>query len=425
MTTSTLAIIIFAAILIQTTILVLIGLHRRKKLQKSQQNLVTKLVQHSSSQEDVLSNDQSFNSVFPWSGYREFRVLRRKMEDKNNSICSFYLIPTDGKPLPSFEPGQFLTFKLQIDNPSSGQSKTVTRCYSLSDRPRPDYYRVSIKRVPAPVGQPDLPAGIASNFFHEQVHESSKLLAKAPSGHFHLMNDENLPIVLVAGGIGITPMLSILNTLIESGLRREVWFYFGVRNGDEDMMKNHLRMLAETHTNFHLNVCYSAPNEDDEEEIDYHHSERISIPLLRSTLSLKRYQFYVCGPQAMMESLVPGLEAWGVDANDIYYESFGPATLIKQDRSEQKRLESEPMTITFSSSDRSLPWDATADSLLEFAETNDIDVPSGCRAGSCGSCQTSLIKGEVEYNQQPDASTEPGHCLLCIARPKGDLVLEA
>ncbi|MCU7947173.1 MAG: hypothetical protein KZQ72_11115, partial [Candidatus Thiodiazotropha sp. (ex Cardiolucina cf. quadrata)] len=73
MTTSTLAIIIFAAILIQTTILVLIGLHRRKKLQKSQQNLVTKLVQHSSSQEDVLSNDQSFNSVFPWSGYREFR----------------------------------------------------------------------------------------------------------------------------------------------------------------------------------------------------------------------------------------------------------------------------------------------------------------------------------------------------------------
>ena len=145
--------------------------------------------------------------------------------------------------------------------------------------------------------------------------------------------------------------------------------------------------------------------------------------MLRSTLKLMRYQFYVCGPKPMMESLVPGLASWRVESRDIFYESFGPATLIRHDKPISVNV--EPITVTFGQSDRRIGWSAKAASLLELAEENGVDVASGCRAGSCGSCQTRLIAGEVEYQQQPDAEIEPGHCLLCISTPKCDITLAA
>ena len=231
--------------------------------------------------------------------------------------------------------------------------------------------------------------------------------------------------MLIGGGIGITPMLSILNSVLERGVGREVWLYYGVRNGSEHVMKWHLRALADRHDNFHLHVCYSAPGESDAEGVDYDHHGRVDLPLLRNTLRLARYQFYVCGPKPMMESLVPALEQWGVDSGDIHYESFGPATLIKREKPALIAGSTQPVSITFNRSGKSLAWDPAADSLLEFAEASGIDVDSGCRAGSCGSCQTALTAGEVDYGQQPDADVEPGHCLLCIATPNCDLVLEA
>jgi len=371
----------------------------------------------------VSTSSESLIVDLAWQGFKEFIVQRREFENDNHSICSFYLEPTDRKLLPKFKPGQFLTFRLQIEDPATHEIKSVVRCYSLSDQPQTDCYRVTIKRVLAPVGQSHLPSGISSGFFHDQVYQGSKLLLKAPSGHFHLMDDEALPIVLIAGGIGVTPMLSILNTLLEAGSQRPLWFFYGVRNGAEQIMKKHLESLVSSYTNFHLQLCYSKPRDFEVQGVDYHHKSRIDIPLLRGTLKKVRYQFYVCGPKPMMESLVPGLQRWGVDSNDIYYESFGPATLVKHKKADTATKQA--ITVTFSQSGKSISWDPAADSLLEFAEANGIDVASGCRAGSCGTCQTVLEKGEVEYNQQPDADIELKHCLLCIATPKGDITLAA
>jgi ferredoxin-NADP reductase len=307
------------------------------------------------------------------------------------------------------------------------QPKTLVRCYSLSDRPRPDRYRISIKRVPAPADRPEAPPGLSSNFFHDHVQKGTILMVKAPSGHFHLMEDKPLPVVLIGGGIGITPMLSILNTLLENGSTREIWLYYGVRNGAEQIMKEHLQSLAKAHANFHLHLCYSNPSDNEVAGVDYQHNGRVDISLLRATLKLMRYQFYVCGPKPMMESLVPGLEEWGVDTNDIYYESFGPATLVKHEKPKAipEGISAQTITVTFSKAGTHVPWDPDAGSLLEFAEAQGIEVESGCRAGSCGCCQTLLETGEVEYSQQPDADVEPGHCLLCISTPKGNLTLAA
>ena len=426
MTTGTLALIILGVILAQIAIVMLLIIHRRKR--EYQELGTSKDVSPAviSTPSSLLSKQtvETFASGSTWEGYREFLIQRREFEDNNHSICSFYLVPLDGKPLPVFNPGQFLTFKLLIEDPLTHKSKTVVRCYSLSDAPRPDYYRISIKRIPAPASQPDVPPGLSSSFFHEHIQDGSKILVKAPSGHFHLMENELLPIVLIGGGIGITPMLSILNTVLEQEINTQVWLYYGIRNGDEHIMKAHFQALAKAHDNFHLHVCYSAPNESDIEGVDFQHNTRVDLPLLRATLKLMRYQFYVCGPKPMMESLVPGLEDWGVNNNDIYYESFGPATLIKHKKTTPAISSEQAINITFRQTGKSILWDPAADSLLEFAEANDIEVESGCRAGSCGSCQTTVKAGEVDYNQEPDADISPGHCLLCISKPKNDLILE-
>ena len=425
MTTGTLALIILGVILAQVAIAMLLILHRRKHEYQELDTPKDTSPAVSTPPSSLLKHAaETFASGSTWEGYREFSVQRREFEDKNQSICSFYLVPLDGKPLPVFNPGQFLTFKLLLEDPLTHKSKTVVRCYSLSDAPRPDYYRISVKRVPAPINQPDVPPGLSSSFFHDHIQEGSRILLKAPSGHFHLMENELLPIVLIGGGIGITPMLSILNTVLERGVNTEVWLYYGIRNGDEHIMKAHLQTLASAHDNFHLHICYSAPNESDAEGIDYQHNARISLALLRATLKLMRYQFYVCGPKPMMESLVPALGDWGVNSNDIYYESFGPATLKKHRKTAPAISAEHPLNITFSQTGKSILWDPAADSLLEFAEANDIEVESGCRAGSCGSCQTAVKAGEVDYNQEPDADVSPGHCLLCISKPKNDLILE-
>ncbi len=428
MTTGTLTLIIFAAILAQLAIAAMVGLYRRKRrfrdiepprTSEPKSNAVASL-------EVPAMFPSSPTSNLAWDGFKEFVVQSRVIEDGMASVCSFYLAPADARPLPSFSPGQYLTFKLSIADPATGQSKTLVRCYSLSDRARPDYYRVSIKRVAPPPDKPGAPPGLSSNYFHDHVEEGSRLLVKAPSGHFHLLEGEPLPIVLVGGGIGITPMLSIINTVLASGSTRPVWLYYGIRNSTEHVMKDPLRTLAETHPNFHLHVCYSRPSAGDVEGIDYQHRGHVDLPLLRTTLKLARYQFYVCGPKPMMEGLVPALQEWGVDASDIFYESFGPASLIKHEKQQPVlRTAAQPITVTFDKSDIRIPWDHSADSLLEFAEANGVDVESGCRAGSCGSCQTRIDTGEVEYNQHADADVEPGHCLLCITIPKGDLTLAA
>jgi ferredoxin-NADP reductase len=424
MMTGILALIIFSAILVQVTVAVLIGLYRRRRQYRNLDERRNEAQILFEPHTPAPSAAQPATNDLSWEGFREFIVQRREFEDGNRSICSFYLAPVDGIPLPAFRPGQFLTFKLSVEDSVAHRPKTVVRCYSISDVTRPDHYRISIKRIPAPADRSDAPPGLSSSFFHDHIQENSRLLVKAPSGHFHLMEDEPLPIVLIGGGIGITPMLSILNTVLESEINREIWLYYGVRNSDEHIMKERLQTLARAHDNFHLHVCYSDPNKNDLEGFDYQHNGRVTISLLRTTLKLTRYQFYVCGPKSMMESLVPELEDWGVDSGDIYYESFGPASLIKHEKTVPS-VTMQPITVSFSRSGKSIPWDLAADSLLEFAEANDIEVESGCRAGSCGSCQTAVRIGEVEYNQEPDVDLVPGHCLLCISTPISDLTLEA
>lgn len=364
-----------------------------------------------------------------WKGLREFKVTRRVFEDPANLVCSFYLEPTDRRPLPDYKPGQFLTFNLTVRNQISGGPKDIVRCYSLSDAPGNGHYRVSIKRALPPPDNPDAPPGLSSNHFHDNVNEGDVLQVKAPSGHFFLEPGDN-PIVLIAGGIGITPMLSMLNATIKNESHREVWLFFGVRNHFDHPMKAHFEALASVHPNFHLHVCYSEPRAENKLGVDYQHAGFVDITLLRQTLSFQIHDFYICGPRPMMENLVPALEEWGVPDQHIHYEAFGPASITRASRKKAATDTADaapqaPINVTFSKSGKTIQWDDSDDTLLDFAEKHNIEVDSGCRAGGCGCCQTRIESGEVAYIKAPDYDAEPGTCLMCVSRPKQDLTVEA
>ncbi|ANK80297.1 MAG: hypothetical protein TEF_05430 [Rhizobiales bacterium NRL2] len=360
-----------------------------------------------------------------WNGVRKFRVERKNPENKD--ICSFYLRPHDERPLPPFEPGQYLTFKLNLP---SGK-KVTTRCYSLSDSPRSEYYRVSIKRNPPPKDPAKADVGkSSSNYFHDLVNEGDILDVQAPNGDFFLDMHRQTPVVLIGGGIGITPVLSMLNAIVESGSKRETWFFLGVRNSVEHVFREHLERLDRENENVHVRIVYSKPDDNDEQGKDYHLEGRVGADLFREVLPSNNYDYYFCGPPPMMESLFHGLREWDVPESRIHFEAFGPATVKSKKTADTEDGAAAPVSgsgfkLKFTRSEKELVWDGSADTILEFAEANDIDMDSGCRAGACGTCITAVLAGEVNYATEPSADVDKGSCLTCISVPKTDMELDA
>ena len=356
-----------------------------------------------------------------WSGFRKFRVDGKVLEA--DSVCSFYLAPHDGRPLPAFLPGQYLTFRLSVP----GQSREVTRCYSLSDGPQhSDYYRVTIKRIGPPPGKSDVPHGVVSSHFHDRLQVGDILDVKAPAGNFHLDVEHRGPVVLVGGGVGVTPVLSMLNFLASAPGNREAWFFYGVRNGSEHVMKDYLKELAQQHQNLKLVVCYSDPRPQDRLGEDYQYAGRVSVELFKKVLGVNNFDFYICGPPPMMESLTRDLGAWGVPEERIHFEAFGPASVKKVAQATQAPavLPEGGYEIHFTRSNKRLTWTG-AGSLLEFAEANGIRLDSGCRAGSCGTCATAVREGKFDYLRKPDIEIEKGSCLVCVSVPKSSLSIDA
>ena len=356
-----------------------------------------------------------------WNGYRKFKVAKKVAEC--HDVCSFYLAPHDGKLLPPFKPGQYITFQLNVP----GHGKPVVRCYSLSDCGRPDHYRVTIKRSLPPPDAADAKPGVASSFFCDGVKEGDILDVKAPGGHFYLDMSDEKPAVLISGGVGVTPMVSMLNAILEANQKREVWFFFGGRNKSDHIFKEFMdKIAAAGHENVHMNVCYSKPTPNDVKGKDFHHEGRVSVELFKKLLPSNNYEYFLCGPGPFMKTITDDLTAWGVPDKSVHFEAFGPAT-VKKSAPAQTASQTEMLSkveVTFGRSGKKARWSSSAGSLLEFAEANDVKIDAGCRAGSCLSCKVAIKSGEVEY-LTPPAECEAGSCLTCICKPKGNLVLDA
>jgi ferredoxin-NADP reductase len=357
-----------------------------------------------------------------WNGIRKFAVVKKISQC--DDVNAFYLKPHDGRPLPQFKPGQYLTFQLDLP----GRDKPLIRCYSLSDSPhQKEYYRVTIKKEKSPPDKPELPPGAGSSFFSDVVKEGDILNVKSPTGHFFLDMAKTNPIVLLAGGVGITPMLSMANAIAASGSKREAYFFFGVRNVREHIHKAELEKLVAENDNIHLHVAYSKPSEKDVKGKDFQHEGRVGIELLKEILPSNNFEYYLCGSGAFMKSLTDGLEAWGVPDSVVHFEAFGPATVKKKAAvpTQAETTHLQKVMVTFARSGKTVRWEPSSENLLTFAEAQGVKIDSGCRAGGCGSCGVAVKSGDVTYLKKPDTTPDAGTCLTCVCRPKNDLVLDA
>ena len=356
-----------------------------------------------------------------WQGFRPF-IVDQKVEE-SQTITSFYLVPEDGKPLPVYMPGQFLTFKLTIP----GHRKPEIRNYSLSDSPgHPEYYRVTIKREPVP----EIPSVVsASNYFHDQVEPGTRLQVAAPRGDFFLDPHEETPVVLLSGGVGLTPMISMLNAIAESGKKRPTWFVHGTQNGIHHAMCKHMRRVAAEKDNVTLHIRYSRPQPEDIKGRDYDSIGHVTVDLLRELSADKDMDFYLCGPPPFMKSLMKELRDWGVPENRIRFELFGPAALLQEGK-RPIRLKKKPVSgeeafeVVFSQSGVTAKWDGEYANLLDFAEDQGVFPDFSCRSGICHTCMYELLDGEVDYTLEPLDPPYPGHVLLCCTRPKSNLVID-
>lgn len=356
------------------------------------------------------------------AGFRGLRVAAKVVE--SSLITSFHLVAADGSALPAFRPGQFFVFKI----PTGDTKGYVLRNYSLSGSPDDlSQYRISVKREPA--AAPGLPVGLSSNYLHDSIEAGDVLDADGPRGEFVLDETSARPVVLLSGGVGLTPMVAMLHKLARRSTRRTL-FLHACENGDVHGLRAEVNDLIGQRPGLSAHYCYRAPSAKDRAARHFHSEGFITRAVLQNLLCLDDYDFYLCGPPPFMQAMYQALRGLGVAKDRIAYEFFGPATVLD---AEAKPKPIPPtilpaaagaITVEFRKSGIVAAWNAAAQSLLSFAEDQGIQPDFSCRAGICGTCTSRIVSGEVSYFEDPVEDVTPGELLLCCTRPKTAIVLD-
>ena len=344
--------------------------------------------------------------------WRPFRVVRVELESA--AIKSFYLEPTDGAGLPVFEAGQHLPVRLAL---VSGGKPSI-RTYTLSLAPSDGAYRISVKRE-----------GLFSQFMHDRVQVGDVVEARSPLGDFVVDTHERRPLVLLSAGVGITPMLAMLRSVVYEGLRkrrmRKTFFVHCARSKGERAFESEILELQQRGGDAIAVVrVLSQPEPGCEQGKDYDYKGRIDTGLLKSVLPLDDYDFYLCGPSAFTQGLYDGLRALRIADDRIHAELFGPSTLHRApDNTETVVGYTSPppaetaVPILFSKSLKEARWQPGSGSLLELAEARGLSPEFSCRGGSCGTCKTKLLAGQVSYAAQPAMHLAKDEVLICCCVP--------
>ncbi|MGG6309861.1 NO-inducible flavohemoprotein [Paenibacillus macerans] len=250
-----------------------------------------------------------------WRGFRRF-VVERKVQE-SDVITSFYLKPEDGLAISAYEPGQYITVRVKPE----GQEFTHLRHYSLSAAPGQPFYRISVKREDADEGRP---VGVVSTYLHHRIGEGDVLELSAPAGDFTLDQTKQVPLVLLSGGVGLTPMVSMLETTLQSGSKREIVYIHAARSGRHHALKEPIAELTRTRDNLRSYFVYETP--EDGESCDK--TGFIDLPWLK-TVTDASSDFYFCGPLPFMKAIRRALKEWGVPEERMHFEFFGPADSLE------------------------------------------------------------------------------------------------
>ncbi|MBV4464632.1 pyridoxamine 5'-phosphate oxidase family protein [Pseudomonas sp. SWRI79] len=343
--------------------------------------------------------------------WRPLRVTR--IEQESHNIRSIYLEPADGAGLPVFQAGQHLPLRFNLGG------EIHIRTYSLSSAPSDDFFRISVKRD-----------GVVSSHLHEQIQVGDLLEARAPQGHFTVAPNERRPLVLLAAGVGITPLLSMVREVVYQGLRtrriRPTWFFQSSRTLADQPFRPELdRLLDGLGDAVRVLRLLSQPEPDAREGEDYDLTGRIDADLLKTILEVEDYDqvdFVLCGPGSFTQGLYDRLRDLDIRDSRIHAETFGPSTLRRKPDPDAVVIEQPPaatvsVPVVFQRSAKEARWQPDGGSLLELAESRGLRPEFSCRGGSCGTCKTRLISGEVNYPQPPAEVPDAGEVLICCAVP--------
>ncbi|HYK73220.1 MAG TPA: NO-inducible flavohemoprotein [Pseudoneobacillus sp.] len=269
--------------------------------------------------------DEAQNQSGGWDGFRRFIVDKKVQE--STVITSFYLKPEDAKEIANFIPGQYISVKMTIE----GEENTHIRQYSLSDAPNKDYYRISVKKEQNNL-QPD---GKVSNYLHEQINEGDVLEISAPAGDFILDVNKKSPLVLLSGGVGLTPMVSMLNTVVDYQPERKVTFIHAAQNGKVHALREEVKALSE-HENVQSYVFYDSPTEEDRQHMHFDFEGYVTQDWLQDNTDINTADYYFCGPVPFMKVIYNTLIKLGVSEERIHFEFFGPMGNLQEEKPKEK-----------------------------------------------------------------------------------------
>jgi ferredoxin-NADP reductase/MOSC domain-containing protein YiiM len=350
-----------------------------------------------------------------WPGFRTLRVTR--IDQESLKVFSLTLTSLDGRALAKPLPGQFVVLRLH-PNPAA---TPLLRSYSLSDAPAADHYRISIKQEEH---------GAASSYLHSRIRVGDCLEVSAPRGTFILGSDERAA-VLLSVGVGVTPVLAMLHTLVAARSTREVWWLYGARNGAEHPFVRECNELLRQLPRSRRYILYSQAPASEPSGGNFDARGHLGVDVLTRLGVPTQADFYLCGPVGFMQDLTRSLMSLGVPPSRIHSEIFGPEGSSTPGINEQRPSPHAPAgpagkgpRISFARSGLSVYWDARFQNLLELSEACDVPVRWSCRTGVCHNCEVALIGGSVTYEPDPLDPPAAGNLLICCSRPEGDVVID-
>jgi anaerobic selenocysteine-containing dehydrogenase/ferredoxin-NADP reductase len=347
-----------------------------------------------------------------WEGFRPFRITSLKQEA--DGVLGIHFEAIDGQLLPDFLPGQHVQIRL----PFAGEN--ISRAYSLTGAaavPERRSYSIAVRHLRGKTAAGEQFEGQMSGHLHRSLTVGAMVELAAPSGSFVVPTTSPQPVILLAGGIGITPFINLLESLPDHS-DLEVLLHYANLNSSTHAFKDRIRYHQRRLPRLRVFNHYAAPLADDRLGVDYDRADLITAAVVDAALIDRRARVYMCGPPPMMDAFRQGLVERGMPRFDIFSEVFRspPAPMADDGRSFVVRfLKSRPEGIR---------WTPRQGALLPFAEAHGLKLANGCRVGQCESCTVAIVSGKVRHlhgSEPEDLAT----CLACQAVPTEDLALDA
>lgn len=326
------------------------------------------------------------------------------------TIKTFRFRPTSGSSLPfTFQPGQYLQIQASLNG------KRVTRCYTIASSPsHKDYCEITVKRESM---------GLFSRYLHDTVAVGDRVAIQAPFGAFTFNGDDASSIALVSGGVGATPMMSIVRYLTDREWDGNIVWIVVAKDRSEMLFQSELEMLQRKYSR--LRVVWTLTRE---EGTDWQgHRGRIDPSLIANSVpAFQAVEWLLCGPNSMMEATQALLEQMGVEAKHIRKEAFQLAQAQASSIDGAQDVSQVAQEVHFLKS--GIKVSSQGSTLLEIAEEQDVDISWECRSGICGQCRTKVCSGKVQSNSSATLSRreiEEGWVLACQSIPASSVVIDA